>query len=157
NARIRTRGEGMAAARTCQARRAASTTRLPGAHWQGLQTPQDDIVLERRLIHQQAQVGKALQDGLKGNAPFQPGQPRPQAVVDAATEGDMAGFLAGDIELLRVAKHLRIVIGRADQCKNALALVDVATADLRVLRSEAAIDLHWTVIAYQLFDRSRHE
>src|SRR5262249_36403200 len=96
-ARTSTRGEGRAAARMCQARHTASTTRQPGADWQGPQTPQDDIVLERRIVHQQAYVGKTFQDGLKGQAPFQPGQRCSQAVVDTATKADMVSFLAGDI------------------------------------------------------------
>jgi len=133
-----------------------SITRQPGPDWQGLETPQDDIVLERRVVRQQVYVGKALEDGLKGNTPFQPGQRRPQAVVDATAKGDMAGFLTGDIELLRVAKHVRIVIGRADQYDNALAFLDVAAFDLHILHGGPAIDLHWPVVAYHLLHRGWH-
>ena len=67
--------------------------------------PTQEAGLPRNLLarNTQTQVGVTPEEGPQGDIRLQAGQRRPQAGVDAFTEGDVTpGTLAGNVKLLRV-------------------------------------------------------
>ena len=87
--------------------------RLARADRQHLQPSQNDVVPEYGAVRFHVEVGETFQEGLEGEAAFQPGQRCAEAVMDAAPKGNVIGFLAAEVEAVRLAEHFRVAVGGA--------------------------------------------
>jgi len=52
-------------------------------HRQGFDSPEDRVLLPIQILARQAQLGEAVQDGVEGDAGFQPHERRSDAEMDA--------------------------------------------------------------------------
>ena len=107
-----------------------------------LQPAEDDRGPELGRSAVQAQVAEPLQERLEGDAGFQPGQGGAQAVVDAASEGNVAGVGTGHVQLVGAVEPFWIVVGAADEQGEPTGRPHLLAADLRVVDDEAPVDLH---------------
>ena len=115
---------------------------LRDADRQGFEAAQHDGAAECRAIGEQAYRGETFQQHLEGDTAFQTRQERPETVMDAAAERNMAAFAAVDVELVRLVEHRRVVIGRTDEQDDTLAALHREAVHLAILHRGAEVRLH---------------
>src|SRR5262249_17299226 len=90
----------------------------------------------------QSQLREAADQRVDCDPPFQPGERRSQAEVDAAAEREVLVGAASQVQPVGVGKLSWVSIGRAQERENQLATVDLLATKLAGLRHDAPGQLH---------------
>src|ERR1700736_558675 len=105
------------------------------ANGQLLQSMHEGSVLELHFLvgHGELELREALEQCAENDLELEPGEGLAQTLVDAEREGHMVHSVrTAHVEFVRIGKHLRITVGRAEQCIDSLSGSDLLSPDFDI-------------------------